>query len=56
MIDTIRASYPGFVSLRTLADFGKYETAIEKFAGGGSRVELMTTLVGLGVRRIKSDS
>lgn len=49
MIQTIRASYPGAVALRTVADLDKYETAVEKFAGGGSGIELMTALVGLGV-------
>lgn len=49
MIQTIRASYPGAVALRTIADLDIYETAVEKFAGGGSRVELMIALVGLGV-------
>ncbi|MDA9508932.1 hypothetical protein XI09_30720 [Bradyrhizobium sp. CCBAU 11386] len=49
MIQTIRASYPGAVALRTIADLDLYETAVDKFAGGGSRVELMTALVGLGV-------
>lgn len=49
MIQTIRASYPGVVALRTITDLDKYETAVEKFACSGSRIELMTALVGLGV-------
>jgi len=49
MLDTIRASFAGYVVLRSEADMGRYHTAVERFASGGSRVELMTTLVGLGV-------
>jgi len=49
MLDTIRARYPGAVALRTTADLDKYETAIEKFAGGGSRRELTLTLFGIGI-------
>lgn len=49
MFDTIRSNYPAFVALRTLADLDKYETAVERFAGGGSRVRLMMSLIGLGI-------
>jgi hypothetical protein len=49
MLDTIRARYPDFIALRTLGDLDKYETAVERFAGGGSRVQLMTSLLGLGI-------
>ncbi|SCB37676.1 hypothetical protein GA0061098_1007160 [Bradyrhizobium shewense] len=46
MLDTIRANA---IALRTLADLDAYETAVERFARGGSRSELMTTLFGLGI-------
>ncbi|MCK1302940.1 hypothetical protein IVB33_29075 [Bradyrhizobium sp. 24] len=49
MLDTIRSNYPGFIALRTLGDLDQYEAAIETFAGGGSRVQLMTSLMGLGI-------
>ncbi len=46
MLETIRARA---VALRTLADMDRYETAVERFASGGSRVDLMSTLFGLGI-------
>jgi len=49
MLDTIRARYPGAVALRTSDDLDKYETAIEKFARGGSRTDFMATLFGIGI-------
>lgn len=49
MLDTIRSKYPEFIALRTLGDLDKYEAAVESFAAGGSRVHLMTSLLGLGI-------
>ncbi|WP_164937733.1 hypothetical protein [Bradyrhizobium guangxiense] len=49
MLDTIRANFPGFVALHTLADLDKYEDAVEAFACGGSRSEFMASLFGLGI-------
>lgn len=49
MITAIRSAYPDFVALRCTADLGRYETAVEKFAKGGSRSDLMTTMFGLGI-------
>lgn len=48
-IHTIRASYPGAVALRTIVDLEKYESAVEKFARGGSQRELMAALFSLGI-------
>ncbi|MCK1337164.1 hypothetical protein IVB38_14280 [Bradyrhizobium sp. 38] len=49
MFDTIHSNYPAFIALRTLGDLDKYEAALDKFADGGSRVQLMTSLIGLGI-------
>lgn len=49
MITALRTNYPEAVALRTIADLDRYETAIEKFAAGGGRIELMSELVGLGI-------
>ncbi|MGY3358821.1 hypothetical protein ACVWZK_005484 [Bradyrhizobium sp. GM0.4] len=49
MLDTIRARYPDFIALRTLGDLDQYETAVDKFANGGSGVELMMSLMSLGI-------
>lgn len=48
-METIRTTFPEFVALRSTADLDRYETALERFAGGGSRVELMATLLALGI-------
>ncbi|MEY9884963.1 hypothetical protein [Bradyrhizobium sp. USDA 329] len=49
MLEIIRASFPGFVALRTLNDMDKYDDAVEAFARGGSRRDLMACLFGLGI-------
>jgi hypothetical protein len=49
MLDTIRASFPGVIALRTLADMDKYDDAVEAFARGGSRCDLMASLFALGI-------
>lgn len=48
-IRTIRANYPAAIALRTLAEMDSYESAVEKFASGGSRSELMAARFGLGI-------
>lgn len=49
MITALRTNYPDFVALRTMADLDRYEIAVEKFAAGGGRIELMSALVRLGI-------
>jgi hypothetical protein len=49
MIQTIRASYPGVVALRTIADLDRYDDALSAFARGGTQRDLMVTLFGLGI-------
>jgi hypothetical protein len=49
MARDIRARFPGFVALRTLADLEKYDDAVDAFARGGSQSDLMVTLFGLGI-------
>jgi len=46
---TLREHFPDMLVLRSAADQDKYDDATEHFARGGSRRDLMTKLMALGM-------
>ena len=48
-VQTLRNHFPGFVVLRSYAAQEQYGRALDAFAHGGNRSELLQTLMGLGV-------
>jgi hypothetical protein len=48
-INAFRDRNPAYLVLRSAADVDAYDDATEAFARGGSRIDLMTRLLALGL-------
>jgi hypothetical protein len=49
IVRDMRDRYSGILILRSFADQGEYDDAVEAFARDGSRQDLMTRLIALGL-------